>query len=504
MASPAAVTPDELLLQAVLYVMQRPPVGGDVALEVGEGAQPLAQLGRRQGGERTELVRRQQLLDPGGQVQLHALGRREERGQAAGARAPAVLGEDLGQQLDQGFGAGILQAEVAPLGLGHDEVDPGLRQPPQVGKLRLELGAGIPLGPQATEGQTLEAFEVVGAQSIDEIQVGHRREGTAAQPPDTGGIKATSSPGCSTRSAAAGERLTQTEQLGSTLSSWSPWVAAKAASSRATVVPAAGRMVCAAPEASRAAAKKSTVTARFSSISGPGPASPGMSVPTGRSYPARLCEDGRVGRLLVVRHAQSVWNAAGRWQGWSDAPLSELGQEQARQAGRALAAAGTTPDAMASSDLARARMTAALIGAEVGYGGPMTVDPGLREQDLGEWNGLTSDEIATVWPSQLDARRAGRLGEVPGGEEATVFAARCLGALRSLAGAGAGETVVVAHGGVIIALERAMGVWRDGNSHPHLGGWWVESRGALPDLELVAVRKVDLLAPQPETVTGPA
>ena len=166
--------------------------------------------------------------------------------------------------------------------------------------------------------------------------------------------------------------------------------------------------------------------------------------------------------------------------------------------------AGTTPAAMASSDLVRARTTAALIAAEVGYRGPISVDPDLREQDLGEWNGLTSEEIAAVWPSELDARRAGRLGEVPGGEEATVFADRCLGALRRLAAAGADETVVVAHGGVIIALERALGVSRDGNSHPHLGGWWVESQGVLPDLDLIAVGKVDLLAPQPETVTGPA
>jgi broad specificity phosphatase PhoE len=165
--------------------------------------------------------------------------------------------------------------------------------------------------------------------------------------------------------------------------------------------------------------------------------------------------------------------------------------------------AGTTPGAMASSDLVRARHTAALIAVEVGYSGPMTVAPDLREQDLGEWNGLTSDEIATIWPAQLEARRAGRLGEVPGGEEATVFAARCLGALRRIA-AGAEETVVVAHGGVIIALERALGVWRDGNSHPHLGGWWIESQGVVPAIELVAIRKVDLLAPQPETVTGPA
>jgi probable phosphoglycerate mutase len=178
--------------------------------------------------------------------------------------------------------------------------------------------------------------------------------------------------------------------------------------------------------------------------------------------------------------------------------------EQAVQAGRALAAAGTAPSAIASSDLIRARRTAELIAAELGYGRPLIADPDLREQDLGEWNGRTNAEIAAIWPSQLDARRAGGLEEVPGGEEGAAFAARCLGALGRLAGGDDDETVVVAHGGVVISLERALGVWRAGNRHDHVAGWWVESRGTPPDLELVALCKVDLLAPQTETVTGPA
>ena len=63
---------------------------------------------------------------------------------------------------------------MAPLGLGQDEVDPGLGQPPQVGQLRLQLGAGVTLAPQAAEGQTLEPYEVIGAQSIGEIELSHR------------------------------------------------------------------------------------------------------------------------------------------------------------------------------------------------------------------------------------------------------------------------------------------------------------------------------------------
>ena len=159
---------------------------------------------------------------------------------------------------------------------------------------------------------------------------------------------------------------------------------------------------------------------------------------------------------------------------------------------------------MASSDLVRARRTAELMAGELGYDRPLIVDPDLREQDLGRWNGLTNAEIAAIWPSELEARRAGVLDDVPGGEEGAVFVARCLGALGRLAGDDADETVVVAHGGVVIALERALGVCREGARHDHVAGWWVESRGTPPDLELVALCKADLLAPQTETVTGPA
>ncbi len=36
--------------------------------------------------------------------------------------------------------------------------------------------------------------------------------------------------------------------------------------------------------------------------------------------------------LLLVRHGESTWNAVGRWQGWADPPLSDLGRAQAEAA----------------------------------------------------------------------------------------------------------------------------------------------------------------------------
>jgi broad specificity phosphatase PhoE len=219
-----------------------------------------------------------------------------------------------------------------------------------------------------------------------------------------------------------------------------------------------------------------------------------------------------VGRILLIRHAQSVWNAAGRWQGWSDAPLSELGVDQAKLAGQALAAAGVVPEIVAASDLARARGTAELIAFEVDYEKPLVIDPDLREQDLGQWNGLTNEEISERWPAEFQARRAGQLGTVPGGEAGEDFLRRSLRAVRSLARRGAETAVVVAHGGVVIALERALGVSAKGNRHPNLSGWWLEVRAEVraevrvggTDVDLLPLERVDLLALGAETVTGRA
>jgi probable phosphoglycerate mutase len=166
---------------------------------------------------------------------------------------------------------------------------------------------------------------------------------------------------------------------------------------------------------------------------------------------------------------------------------------------------------MGCSTLSRARRTAELIAAELGYGGDLVVDPDLREQDLGLWNGLTRDEIVARWPAEFEARREGKLGTVPGGEPGDHFLARSVSAVRRVAAAGADEAVVVAHGGVVMAVERALGTWGQADHHNNLSGWWLGTGGPAGD-ELVPLGWVDLLAdPAPgdapitaKTVTGTA
>src|SRR3954470_17751709 len=117
--------------------------------------------------------------------------------------------------------------------------------------------------------------------------------------------------------------------------------------------------------------------------------------------------------LLVIRHAQSTWNAERRWQGWADAPLSELGERQAAGAGKRLRDAGLV--AAVASDLRRARRTAELISERLGLG-PVRVDDGCRERVVGEWSGLDAEQMQERFPGQRDAWRDGQLGRPPGGE----------------------------------------------------------------------------------------
>src|ERR1700759_3832419 len=87
-----------------------------------------------------------------------------------------------------------------------------------------------------------------------------------------------------------------------------------------------------------------------------------------------------IDRLVIVRHGESVWNAEGRLQGQADPPLSPKGREEAR--GLAAAGGGALPPRVVSSDLIRARETAALLGHP-----DAETDVRLREINVGEWEG---------------------------------------------------------------------------------------------------------------------
>ncbi|MGQ0521331.1 MAG: histidine phosphatase family protein [Actinomycetota bacterium] len=179
-------------------------------------------------------------------------------------------------------------------------------------------------------------------------------------------------------------------------------------------------------------------------------------------------------RLLVLRHAQSTWNAESRWQGWADAPLTDAGREQSAAMAARLADLGVAFAGAVSSDLQRAVETAAIVAGHLGLG-PVGIEPDLRERDVGDWTGRTTDEIDVVWPGAIAAWRAGRLDRPPGGEVEPAFRARVVGAFERLAARPDADLVVVTHGGVIRSLERHLG--GDPLGTANLSGRWLEAAG---------------------------
>jgi probable phosphoglycerate mutase len=156
--------------------------------------------------------------------------------------------------------------------------------------------------------------------------------------------------------------------------------------------------------------------------------------------------------FLLLRHGETVWNRAGRLQGWQDSPLSDAGRAQAA----ALAARLATErvDCLVASDLGRTRETAAPIATRLGLA--VVADAGLRERCYGELEGKSWAEIERAHPlayARLLARDADYV--VPGGESAAQFRDRVVAALERLARAHAGASVaVVTHGGVLGVVYR--------------------------------------------------
>ncbi|MGB5756022.1 MAG: histidine phosphatase family protein [Acidimicrobiales bacterium] len=153
--------------------------------------------------------------------------------------------------------------------------------------------------------------------------------------------------------------------------------------------------------------------------------------------------------MLVIRHGQSTWNEEHRWQGQADPPLSEFGRQQAGEAAKSIG----NVDVIVSSPQLRAAETASIIGAIIGVGPVQLVD-GLQERSAGEWSGLTRTEIDEKWPGWVDGEQRPH-----GWEPDHVFIPRVMRAMRLVAAEFAGGTaLVVCHGGVIITMEKELGV----------------------------------------------
>jgi probable phosphoglycerate mutase len=154
--------------------------------------------------------------------------------------------------------------------------------------------------------------------------------------------------------------------------------------------------------------------------------------------------------LLLLRHAESTWNARRLWQGQGDPPLSDTGRARAGECAdrvRALA-----PHLAVVSDLRRARETAEIVTR--GLAIELRIDVRWREWDVGEWSGRSRAEIRERWPELYRAFREGDPDVTPpGGEPRRTLGERVRAAARELLASHPQRRIlVVTHRGVIHAL----------------------------------------------------
>lgn len=168
-------------------------------------------------------------------------------------------------------------------------------------------------------------------------------------------------------------------------------------------------------------------------------------------------------RVVLIRHGETSWNAAGRWQGHDGPGLSARGHAQAARTAAAVSRLQPDVARLVVSDLQRAEETAAPLHERLGC--PAVQDPRWREIDVGTWAGLTHREVAAqdpqgfaVWSEGEDVRRGG-------GETDADLHARVGAALDEL-WQGEGTVVVVTHGGPVRhATAHALGLGPTGRHH---------------------------------------
>jgi alpha-ribazole phosphatase len=158
----------------------------------------------------------------------------------------------------------------------------------------------------------------------------------------------------------------------------------------------------------------------------------------------------RTSLIYLLRHGEVVGAETRRFIGHLDVPLSPVGERQCEA--QAARLRGVELAAVFSSDLARSRRSAQIIGGP--HGLAPTAVPALREMAMGRWDGLTAAEIRAREPEAFASWMA-RVGELPfpGGESVPDLVARAVPAFEAIAAAHAGRAIaIVAHGGTNRAL----------------------------------------------------
>jgi broad specificity phosphatase PhoE len=188
-------------------------------------------------------------------------------------------------------------------------------------------------------------------------------------------------------------------------------------------------------------------------------------------------------QLVLVRHGETDWNSEGRMQGHINIPLNASGIAQANRVAQRLAE--ETIDALYSSPLARARMTADVIAERIGL--VPIWDDRLMERQQGEFEGLTAVEFAQHNPDIYHAwKYSPDHVAIPGEETLAHFQDRVQAFLDQVGADHSSDqqVAIVTHGGTISMILAALIKWDVNRRTP----FWFDN---------VSISKVDLSGSRP-------
>ena len=146
-------------------------------------------------------------------------------------------------------------------------------------------------------------------------------------------------------------------------------------------------------------------------------------------------------RIILVRHGETTWNIAGRYQGQEDTPLSPLGQQQGQRLAQALK--DVHLDLCLASPLQRAFITCKYC-ADL-HQLPVMQDERLLEINHGAWEGVLAQDIQAQYPQEYQLwHTQPQLVQMPGGENLEDVRRRVRAAFDAYAERYPGKTLLVA------------------------------------------------------------
>ena len=154
-------------------------------------------------------------------------------------------------------------------------------------------------------------------------------------------------------------------------------------------------------------------------------------------------------QLILIRHGESEHHVADITGGWTDLPLTRLGQAQADRVGQEIQSLLRGCEAaLYSSDLLRARQTAQRIGERLCF--QVIDEPGLRELDNGIARGKTRGEAQSL----LLPMTAPTIDWVPypGAESWRALNGRVVKCMQEIRARDTNNIVVVSHGNSLVCI----------------------------------------------------